>query len=109
MLLSGLYGFTRWMSATRSITARRELYPARRPLDAVVATELPLLVAGAEYDPPRFQAELLGLLAARLERHGQMPRAMIVAGHNHFSLACHIGGTDTRLADEILAFIGDLG
>ena len=52
--------------------------------------DVPLFVACAEYDPPRFQAETLGLLAARLERHGRMPRAYIASGHNHFSIACHL-------------------
>jgi hypothetical protein len=44
------------------------------------------------------------LLQARLDRHGRMPRAWIAIGHNHYSMAMHIGGSDARLADEILAF-----
>ena len=108
VLLSGIYGFTRLDERDTLYYGASELYPARRPLDAVVSSTLPLMVVGAEHDPPRFQAELAGLLAARLERHGTMPRAMIVSGHNHFSLAYHIGATDTRLADEILAFIKEI-
>lgn len=108
VLLSGLYGFTPLDERDSLYYGAPDLYPERRPLDAVVATTLPLLVAGAEYDPPRFQAEFLSLLAARLERHGIMPRAYIASGHNHFSLAYHLGGSDTRLADEILAFIGEV-
>jgi hypothetical protein len=73
-----------------------------------VATGLPLFLACAEFDPPRFQAEFAGLLAARLDRHGVLPRAHIASGHNHFSLACHLGAADTRLADEVLGFIHDI-
>ena len=30
------------------------------------------------------------------------------SGHNHYSMAVHLGGKgDTRLADEILAFLRD--
>jgi arylformamidase len=105
VLLSGLYGFTALDERDTPYYGAPELYAERRPRDAVVDTALPLFVACAEFDPPRFQAESLGLLAARLERHGRMPRAYIASGHNHFSLASHLGGADTRLGDEILAFV----
>jgi acetyl esterase/lipase len=108
VLLSGLYGFTPLDERDTIYYGAPDLYPARRPLDAMVETMMPLLTAGAEFDPPRFQAELSGLLAARLERHGVLPRAYLASGHNHFSLPYHLGGADTRLADEILAFIGDV-
>lgn len=111
VLLSGLYGFTPleerdlpYYGAQADQTDQAE----RAPRDAVVATDVPLLVACAEFDPPRFQAETTGLLAARLAAHGDLPRSHIASGHNHFSLASHIGGTDTRLADEIRHFIFDV-
>ncbi|HEY0779237.1 MAG TPA: alpha/beta hydrolase [Gemmatirosa sp.] len=107
VLLSGLYGFT-------SLDERDTLYygaqahdAERNPREAVVNTTLPLFVGCAEFDPSRFQAEALGLLAARLERHGRLPRAYIASGHNHFSLAYHLGGTDTRLGAEILGVVRD--
>ena len=74
---------------------------------AVAATSLPLLVACAQFDPPRFQAEFLGLMQDRLARHGAMPRALIVPGHNHYSMPMHLGTADRRLADEICAFVRD--
>ena len=109
ILLSGLYGFTPLDQRDTLYYGAPDLYGERMPRDAVIGTTLPLMVAGAEFDPPRFQAELAGLLAARLDRHGMLPRTMIVSGHNHFSLAYHLGTSDTRLADEILAFIGEMG
>jgi acetyl esterase/lipase len=106
VLLSGLYGLTGYEDS-RDLAyygEDRALHSARAPLEALVATELPLLVACSEFDPPRFQAEWLGLLQRRFERHGSLPRAWYGSGHNHFSLAYHLGTADTRLADEIVAF-----
>ncbi|WP_231634574.1 hypothetical protein [Novosphingobium sp. KN65.2] len=78
------------------------------PREAVAATGLPLLIACAQFDPPRFQAEWAGLLQERLERHGLLPRCHYASGHNHYSLAMHIGTADRRLTDEMLAFFADL-
>ncbi|MBJ6121628.1 alpha/beta hydrolase [Sphingomonas sp. BT553] len=108
VLLSGLYGFTDLDDRDTAYYGEAALYPERSPREAVVATDLPLLVACAEFDPPRFQREFAALLAARLAMHDRMPRALVVAGHNHFSLACHIGGADTQLADAVLAFVQDV-
>jgi acetyl esterase/lipase len=107
VLLSGLYGFTDLDERDTLYYGAPELYPERWPRDAVVDTVLPLLVATAEHDPTRFQREAAGLLAARLERHGRLPRFFYGSGHNHFSLAYHLGTGDTRLADEMIAFIGE--
>ncbi|QAY78112.1 alpha/beta hydrolase [Sphingosinicella sp. BN140058] len=104
VLLSGLYGLTPLEERDTLYYGDPALYSERMPLDALVATTLPLFVACAEFDPPRFQAETLGLLQQRLARHGGLPRATIVTGHNHYSLACHLGSADTRLTDEIIAF-----
>ena len=82
-------------------------YGARMPRGAVAAATLPMFVACAQYDPPRFQRETIGLHADRLERHGTLPPATILSGHNHYSLAMHLGTADTRLSDAILAFLVD--
>ena len=106
--MSGLYGFTPLDDRDTLYYGAQDEYAGRAPRDAVIATDVPLLVACAEFDPPRFQAETTGLLAARLAAHGALPRSHVASGHNHFSLASHIGGTDTRLADEIRSFIFDI-
>jgi acetyl esterase/lipase len=108
VLLSGLYGFTSLDERDTLYYGDAGLYAERMPREAMITTGLPLLLACAEFDPPRFQRETLGLLAARLDRHGAMPRAYIASGHNHFSLAYHLGGRDTRLAEEMLDFIADV-
>lgn len=108
VLLSGLYGYTPLDERDLLYYGDAALYTGRMPIEAVAATRLPLLVACAQYDPPRFQAEFLGLMQDRLARHGAMPRAVIMTGHNHYSMPMHLGTADRRLADEICAFVRDI-
>lgn len=105
ILLSGLYGYTPLDERDMLYYGDPALYPDRMPLEVVAATDLPLLVACAQFDPPRFQAEFLGLMQDRIARHGAMPRATILTGHNHYSMPMHLGTADRRLADEICAFV----
>lgn len=108
ILLSGLYGYTSLEDRDALYYGEQVLYVERMPLESVAATKLPLLVACAEFDPPRFQAEFLGLLQDRLVRHGVMPHSYIASGHNHYSMAMHLGTTDTRLANEISNFVSEV-
>ncbi len=105
ILLSGLYGFTPLDERDRLYYGGQELYAERMPRDAVVATKVPLFIACSEFDPARFQAEMVGLLGAILAGTGKLPACAIIGGHNHFSLAYHLGTADTRLASELLNFI----
>lgn len=107
VLLSGLYGCTALDPKDMRYYGAGD-YASMAPWDAVVETALPLLVACAQYDPARFQAEFLGLMQARLARHGSMPRASVMPGHNHYTMAMHLGTKDTRLEDEIAAFMEDI-
>lgn len=108
VLLSGLYGFAPLDERDTLYYGDPQLYPQRWPREALITTATPLLLACAQHDTARFQQETIGLLAARLEHHGQTPQFFYGAGHNHFSLAYHLGTADTRLSDAVLAFIGDL-
>ncbi|WP_428332551.1 alpha/beta hydrolase [Novosphingobium sp.] len=108
VLLSGLYGYTPIDARDERYYGAAATYADKAPLEAVAGTALPLLVASAQYDPDRFQAEFIGLCNDRRARHGTMPRAVIMTGHNHYTMAMHLGTSDTRLADEIAAFIEDL-
>lgn len=107
-LLSGLYGFTPLDERDMRYYGPQDCYDLRMPMGAVMATGLPLMVACAEFDPPRFQAEWASLLQARLGRHGHLPRAHYASGHNHYSMAMHLGTSDHRLSDELLSFFADL-
>ncbi len=108
VLLSGFYGFTPLDARDERYFGDTSLYSSRMPREAITATRLPLFIAAAQFDPPRFQAEFLGLMQARLERSGAMPCGAIVAGHNHYTTTMHLGTGDRRLADEILAFVKDI-
>ena len=105
VLLSGLYGHTPLDARDMAYYGEAELYPQRMPRTAVAATAIPLLLACAQFDPPRFQQEFLGVMAQRLEQHGTMPRGYIASGHNHYSMAMHIGTSDHRLWAEVAAFV----
>ncbi|MBF9149637.1 alpha/beta hydrolase [Novosphingobium jiangmenense] len=105
VLLSGLYGYTPLNVKDEPYCGSNDDYADRMPREAVAATTIPLLLACAQFDPPRFQAEFLGLMHERLQRHGTMPRAVTLSGHNHYSMAMHIGTADRRLTDEIISFI----
>ncbi|ABP64277.1 Esterase/lipase-like protein (plasmid) [Novosphingobium aromaticivorans DSM 12444] len=105
VLLSGLYGHTPLDDRDEGYYGPQADYAARMPREAVASTTIPLFIACAEHDPPRFQAEFLGLMRDRLERQGAMPAGTILSGHNHYSMAMHIGTGDRRLADEITGFI----
>jgi len=108
VLLSGLYGYTPIDPKDERYYGDPSLYPERMPLPAVAETALPLFLACAEFDPPRFQAEFLALMRDRLARHGAMPRGYIASGHNHYSMAMHLCSSDARLADEIIQFVRDV-
>ena len=107
VLLSGLYGFTPLDERDTHYYGEHSLYEERMPKAAVVDTPLPLMIACAEFDPPRFQQEFLGLANARLKKHGALTRATVVTHHNHYSLAVHLGSKDQRLWQEISAFVND--
>lgn len=109
VLLSGPYGVLPYDDVRdRSYYGEDEsLHADRAPLDALVETEMPLFIACSEFDPARFQAEAVGLLQRRLERHGRLPRSYIGSGHNHFSFAYHLGTSDRRLGCEIISFVGE--
>lgn len=108
VLLSGLYGYTPIDPKDERYYGAPETYADRMPREAVAATTLPLLLACAQFDPARFQAEFLGLMTERLERHGAMPRSVTLSGHNHYTMAMHLGTADHRLSDEIAGFIKDI-
>lgn len=108
VLLSGLYGYTPIDTRDERYYGPASTYRDKAPLEAVATTRLPLLVASAQYDPDRFQTEFIALMNDRRARHGSMPRALIMTDHNHYTMAMHLGTSDTRLENEIAAFIEDL-
>lgn len=107
VLLSGLYGYAPFEERDAIYYGSAARFAERMAMHAVASTSLPLFVACAELDPQRFQTEWAGLLMDRLGRHGTLPHCHYASGHNHYSLAMHIGTSDHRLGDEIAAFVTD--
>lgn len=107
VLLSGVYGYAPFEDRDAMYYGSGAQFAERMAMHAVSSTSLPLFVACAELDPPRFQTEWAGLLMDRLVRHGKLPPCYYASGHNHYSLAMHIGTSDRRISDEIAAFITD--
>ena len=107
ILVSGIYD-------TRSVPGgpNRAYYgedPARwaerTALPGLCGSPLPLLVAVAEYDPPRFESQALELRAAMRQSRGRAPRFVRLPGHNHVSIVLHLGTAENSLGAEILEFV----
>ncbi|OMQ16734.1 hypothetical protein A7K94_0200585 [Modestobacter sp. VKM Ac-2676] len=79
------------------------------PLPRLAGTDVPLMVAITELDPPGHHRQFLGLAEAVLDGQGTLPRLLYLAGHNHFSEVLHLGTADQTLGRELEAFIGGLG
>ncbi|MBU6207513.1 MAG: alpha/beta hydrolase, partial [Alphaproteobacteria bacterium] len=112
ILLSGLYGYTPLDERDTPYYGAQADYTSRMPCAAIEHTQLPLFIARAEYDPPRFQTEFDAMVADRT-RHPILPTTKFVAaGHNHYSIALHIGtgeiDGDHALSDALRGFIAPL-
>jgi hypothetical protein len=71
------------------------------PRAGLVAANLPLLFAVAEFDPPMFHAEAMALAQALYARDGKFPGVLRLAGHNHFTEITHLNARD--IDDDVLA------
>lgn len=110
VMLSGLYGIEPYVDPERDLLyygTDRTRYPETVTADALAASDIPLLITCAEFDPHRFQAEFVGLLARFVAAGKPLPPALVAADHNHFSLGMHLGSSDTRVADVIMRFVDE--
>ncbi|WP_296049139.1 alpha/beta hydrolase [uncultured Alteromonas sp.] len=105
LFLSGLYGVTPLDDRDTHYYGEPALYPNRMALPSLVSCPLPLFIACSEHDPQRFQQEWMGLVQQRLTVQHKQDRTLVLSGHNHYSIAGHLGTSDTRLADEIMTYI----
>ncbi|WP_169303968.1 alpha/beta hydrolase [Arthrobacter sp. CAU 1506] len=111
ILLSGLYDLTvvpRERVLDNYYGTKRDLAPVS-PLPGLVQSAVPIMVVVTEMDPPEHQRQFLGLAQALLERNGQLPRMVYLAGHNHFSEVVHLGTDDEVLGTELASFVRGLG
>lgn len=108
ILMSGLYGYTELDERDCLYYGEQSTYAERCPMAAVENCPLPMLVTCSEFDPERFQKEFIGLLNARLNKNGILPKSLIMSGHNHYSMPYHLGSGDKRLEKELIAFVNQV-
>ena len=74
-------------------------------LSGLLETEIPLLFAIAQSDPPFSHAQVAGLTAAWFDRHGAVPQVVWSEGHNHISQIGSIGVDDLALGAQLARFV----
>ena len=80
-------------------------YAERSSLQGLLTTRIPLMVAAAELDPPRFVEQFDLLKQAACKRPSGCARATMLPQHSHMSEVYAINTADTRLTDELLDFV----
>jgi len=80
-------------------------YAERSSLKGLLATKIPLMIAAAELDPPRFVEQFNLLKQATCNRPTGCARTTMLPQHSHMSEIYSINAGETRLTDEILEFV----
>jgi triacylglycerol lipase len=108
MMISGRYDLTASPAGDAEIAyfgSDPSLYAERSSLQGLLATKIPLMVSAAELDPPRFVEQFERIKQARCKQPSGCARAYMLPQHSHISEVYAINTADTRLTDEILAFV----
>lgn len=79
----------------------RSAWSGMGTLDALIATDLPLLLTVAEYDDPEFVGQAAHLVSAWFERRGEYPPMHYLYGQNHLTGVYGIG-SDTDVLGPLL-------
>jgi acetyl esterase/lipase len=74
-------------------------------LGGLLDSDVPLLFAVAQQDPPFSHAQVAGLTAAWFARHGSVPQVVWSEGHNHISQIGSIGVDDLALGAQLARFV----
>jgi len=80
-------------------------YAERSSLQGLLATKIPLMIAAAELDPPRFAEQFELLKQAACKRPSGCAHATMLPQHSHMSEVYSINTADARLSDEIREFV----
>ena len=80
-------------------------YAERSSLQGLLATKIPLMIAAAELDPPRFVEQFHLLKQESCKGPNGCARATMLQQHSHMSEVYAINAVDFPLADEILEFV----
>jgi acetyl esterase/lipase len=80
-------------------------FQERSSLAGLQASALPLMIASAELDPPRFVEQFDLLKQASCKRAAGCARAVMLPQHSHMSEVYSINTSDDRLTREMLEFM----
>ena len=80
-------------------------YAERSSTPGLLTTKIPLMIAAAELDPPRFVEQFELLKQATCKRPSGCAHATMLPQHSHMSEIQAINTSDTRLTDEIIDFV----
>jgi len=108
IMVSGLYDLTASPAGPSEIAyfgADPTRYAERSSLAGLQLTQIPLMIASAELDPPRFVDQFNQLKEARCKAAGGCARAIVLPQHSHMSEIYSINTPDDRLTREILEFV----
>jgi triacylglycerol lipase len=111
ILLSGIYDLR-----LGALAPNMEAYYGRAPelrrerssVRGLAACSVPLLVACAEYDQPRFRDQAEALRAARTSCDDSRPiEILLLKGHNHFSGAACLNAASGQFGEALAQFIAE--
>jgi alpha/beta hydrolase fold len=74
-------------------------------LPGLLATEVPLIFAIAELDPPFSQSQIAALTTAWFAKNGAVPNVIWSEGHNHVSQIGSIGVDDLAMGAQLARFV----
>jgi triacylglycerol lipase len=80
-------------------------YAERSSLPGLLTTKIPLMIAAAELDPPRFVEQFNLLKQATCKGPNGCARATMVPQHSHLSEVYAINAVGAPLTDEILDLV----
>ena len=84
----------------------RSQHDARSPITHVGETNVPLLVARAEFDLPGITRTTTDLHAVLCKQPERCPRLVVLKHHNHFSTVAAFNTVDEEMGRAVLSFMG---
>jgi acetyl esterase/lipase len=108
VMISGIYDLTGSPPGEAEIAyfgSDPARYAERSSLKGLVESKTPLMITAAELDPPRFVEQFQKAQQATCEGPNGCATLFMLPQHSHMSEVYAINTADTRLTDQILAFI----
>ncbi|MGY4307999.1 acetyl esterase/lipase [Bradyrhizobium sp. USDA 4369] len=108
IMLSGIYDLTASPLGDQEMAyfgTDPSRFKERSALSGLQASALPLMIASAELDPPRFVEQFDLLKQAACKRPSGCARSVMLPQHSHMSEVYSINTEDDRLTREIAEFV----